>query len=192
MLHVVFHANIGEEEQSFSLHDVVEAITAKLIRRHPHVFGDEQIEGAQNVIKNWEKLKMREGRASLLDGVPKELPALLRAHRLTERASRVGFDWKKKENAWAKVEEEIRELHLTIDTGEKPRTEEEFGDVLFALVNYSRFIGVNPENALRRTVDRFTQRFRYIEKRLIEQGKDVHSSSLEEMDRFWEEAEALS
>ena len=123
-----------------------------------------------------------------MDGVPKELPALLRAHRLTDKASRVGFDWEKKEDAWKKVDEEMRELHHAIESGKQTDIEAEFGDLLFALVNYSRFIGVNPENALRQTVGKFILRFQHIEKRLKEMGRDIHSSSLEEMDKLWEEA----
>ena len=126
-----------------------------------------------------------------MDGVPKELPALLRAHRLTDKAAKVGFDWKKKEDAWTKVDEEMRELHHAIESANQVDVENEFGDLLFALVNYSRFINVNPENALRQTVDKFITRFQYIEKRLKEVGKDIHSSSLEEMDELWEEAKEM-
>jgi len=188
LLHVVFHANIAEEKGEFSLKEVIELISSKLTYRHPHVFEQAKVGGVEHIIKNWEKLKMKEGRKSVLEGVPKELPALLRAHRLTDKASRVGFDWTKKEDAWKKVEEEMRELHHAIEHAEQENVENEFGDLLFALVNYSRFIGVNPENALRGTVEKFTTRFHYIEKRLKESGKDIHSSSLEEMDRLWEEA----
>jgi nucleoside triphosphate diphosphatase len=188
LLHVVFHANIAEETGEFTLREIIEGITEKLIRRHPHIFGDTKVSGSHEVKQNWEKLKMQEGRESLMDGVPKQLPALLRAHRLTDKASKVGFDWKTKEDAWKKVEEEIRELHHAIDHGDLSLTDGEFGDVLFALVNYSRFIGVNPENALRSTVDKFIARFQHIERRLKEMNKDIHSSSLEEMDRLWEEA----
>ncbi len=191
LLHVVFHANIAEEEHAFTLDEVIEEITDKLIRRHPHVFGDTRVAGAHEVKQNWEKLKMQEGRESLMDGVPKHLPALLRAHRLTDKASKVGFDWEKKEGAWRKVEEEIKELHKVLYNGDKGRIEEEFGDLLFALVNYSRFIDVNPENALRGTVEKFINRFQYIERQLKETGKDIRSSSLEEMDKLWEEAKRL-
>ncbi len=188
LLHVVFHANIAEEEKAFTLQEVIHEITEKLIRRHPHIFGGIRVKNAHEVKQNWEKLKMEEGRESLMDGVPKELPALLRAHRLTDKASKVGFDWKKKEDAWMKVDEEIKELHHVIDAGTTDEVEEEFGDLLFALVNYSRFININPENALRRTVEKFILRFQHIEKRLREMGKDIHASSLEEMDGLWEEA----
>ncbi len=188
LLHVVFHSNIAEEEKEFTLDEVINSITDKLIFRHPHIFGDTKVEGAHEVKQNWERLKMQEGRTSVMEGVPKELPALLRAHRLQEKASKVGFDWEKKEDAWKKVNEETHELHKAIDAGNPGEIESEFGDLLFALVNYARFIDVNPENALRRTVDKFITRFQYIERRLKEMGKDVHSSSLEEMDELWEEA----
>ncbi|MBI5476058.1 MAG: nucleoside triphosphate pyrophosphohydrolase [Ignavibacteriales bacterium] len=188
LLHVVFHANIAEENNEFTLKEVIELISTKLVFRHPHIFGDAKVTGTENIIQNWEKLKMKEGRESLMDGVPKELPALLRAHRLTDKASRVGFDWEKKEDAWKKVDEEMHELHQAIESGKQEKVEEEFGDLLFAMVNYSRFIKVNPENALRQTVDKFISRFKYIEKRLKEVGKDIHSSSLEEMDKLWNEA----
>ena len=188
LLHVVFHSNIAEENNEFTLAEVIEGITGKLIFRHPHIFGDTKVSGAEEVKRNWEKLKMQEGRESVMDGVPKELPALLRAHRLQDKASKVGFDWEKKEDAWKKVDEEMHELHRAIDEGAQDAIEAEFGDVLFALVNYSRFIRVNPEDALRRTVDKFTTRFRHIERRLQDSGKDVHSSTLEEMDKLWEES----
>jgi MazG family protein len=188
LLHVVFHANIAEEQNEFTLHDVINHISEKLIFRHPHIFSEAKIDGVEGIKDNWEKLKFKEGRTSVMDGVPKELPALLRAHRLTDKAARVGFDWEKKEDAWKKVDEEIRELHHAIESGKSDDIGMEFGDLLFALVNYSRFINVNPENALRSTVDKFITRFKYIEVRLKEIGKDVHSSSLEEMDKLWNEA----
>jgi tetrapyrrole methylase family protein/MazG family protein len=188
LLHVVFHANIAEERGEFTLEDVIRGITEKLIRRHPHIFGTVSVSGAEHVKQNWEKIKLQEGRHSVLDGVPKELPALLRAHRLTDRASKVGFDWEKKEDAWKKVEEEVGELHQAIEAGRPEDVENEFGDLLFGLVNYSRFINVNPEIALRQTVEKFISRFQYIEKRLKEMGKDIHSSTLPEMDMLWEEA----
>jgi tetrapyrrole methylase family protein/MazG family protein len=188
LLHVVFHANIAEERGEFTLAEVIDGISAKLIRRHPHVYGTAKVDGAEMVTQNWEKLKMAEGRVSLLDGVPKELPALLRAHRLTERASKVGFDWENKEDAWKKVDEEMAELHRAIEAGEEAQVEEEFGDLLFGLVNYSRFLGVNPELALRGTVDKFIRRFQYIERQLRSRGRDIHSSTLAEMDQLWNEA----
>lgn len=188
LLHVIFHANIAEEQNEFTLKEVIDSISTKLIFRHPHIFRETKVDGVEHIKQNWEKLKFQEGRESLMDGVPKELPALLRAHRLTDKASRVGFDWEKKEDAWKKVDEEMRELHHAIESGKQTDIEAEFGDLLFALVNYSRFIGVNPENALRQTVGKFILRFQHIEKRLKEMGRDIHSSSLEEMDKLWEEA----
>lgn len=190
LLHVVFHSNIAEEHGEFTLEEVIDEISRKLKRRHPHIYGDVAVEGATEVLRNWERLKMEEGRESLMDGVPKELPALLRAHRLTDRASKVGFDWEKKEQAWTKVEEEMKELHAAVAQEDPAAVESEFGDLLFGLVNYARFIKVNPEIALRRSIEKFIKRFRFIERRLKEQGKDIHSSTLEEMDRLWEESKA--
>lgn len=191
LLHVVFHTSIAEEFNEFTLKEVIEDITMKLIRRHPHVFGDIKVNNSKEVISNWEKTKLTEGRKSILEGVPKELPALLRAHRLQDKASKVGFDWEKKEDAWRKVEEEMRELHTAIESCDQEKIEAEYGDLLFALVNYSRFINVNPENSLRQTIDKFIKRFQYIEKQLKERGKDLHSTSLEEMDSLWEEAKKI-
>ena len=188
LLHVVFHANIAEEKGEFTLAEVIGTITRKLIYRHPHIFSDTKVKGSEEIKQNWEKLKMKEGRTSVMDGVPRELPALLRAHRLQDKAAKVGFDWEKREDAWKKVDEEMGELHRAIESGGQDEVESEFGDLLFALVNYSRFIDVNPENALRATVAKFITRFQYIERRLKELGKDVHASTLEEMDKLWEEA----
>jgi len=192
LLHVVFHASIAEQSNEFTLNDVIDGITEKLIRRHPHVFGEVEVSGSKQVISNWEKIKLTEGRNSLMEGVPKELPALLRAHRLQDKASKVGFDWEKKEQAWKKVDEEMHELHRAIESGKQAEVESEFGDLLFAMVNYSRFINVNPEIALRHTVEKFITRFQYIERKLSDMGKDIHSSSLEEMDKLWEEAKTKS
>jgi len=188
LLHVVFHSNIAEENGEFTLHDVINGISEKLIRRHPHIYGNAKAADQGEVLEKWEKIKMSEGRTSLLDGVPRELPALLRAHRLTERASTVGFDWEKREDAWKKVEEELNELHEAVRTGGKTEIESEYGDLLFALVNYSRFLKVNPELALRSTLEKFIRRFRYIEQKLKEKGSDIHSSTLPEMDALWNEA----
>ena len=191
LLHVLFHSNIAEEQHEFTLEEVIEGITEKLIFRHPHVFGEAKVSNAHEVKQNWEKLKMQEGRTSLMDGVPKELPALLRAHRLQDKASKAGFDWEKKEDIWKKVEEELGELNQEIGQANRERIEMEFGDLLFALVNYARFLHVNPESALRGTIERFITRFQYIERRLKEMGKDVHSSSLQEMDALWKEAKQV-
>jgi len=191
LLHVAFHANIAEERHEFTLEQVISGITEKLIFRHPHIFGDAKAENAEHVKRNWERLKIEEGRDSLLEGVPKELPALLRAHRLQEKASKAGFDWKTGEDVWKKVEEEMSELRHAVGTAEREQVEMEFGDLLFSLVNYARLMHVNPENALRRTVEKFITRFQFIERRLKEMGKDVHSSSLEEMEPLWEEAKNI-
>ena len=191
LLHVVFHASIAEQAKEFTLREIIESISAKLVRRHPHVFGETQVKDAHEVKRNWEALKLTEGRSSLMDGVPKELPALLRAFRLQDKASKLGFDWKDKDEVWKKVEEETNEFHRAVDKDSrenKEKIEQEFGDLLFALVNYARFIGVNPENALRSSVEKFIERFRYIERSLKEQGKDIRRSNLEEMDRLWEQA----
>ncbi len=208
LLHVVMHATMAEQAKEFSLKEVIGEITDKLIRRHPHVFvrrsttpygivdrlvetphgGNEKLDDAHAVKKNWEKLKMLEGRTSILDGVPKQLPALQRALRVQERAAKVGFDWKHEKDVWEKVREEVEEFKQALKKKKRKKKEEEFGDFLFALVNYARFIGVEPEGALRGTVEKFTRRFQYIERELKRKGKDVHDSNLEEMDGLWNEA----
>ncbi len=188
LLHIVFHSVIADENNKFNIDEVIEGISEKLIRRHPHIFGDEQVDGADAVAKNWETIKMEEGRDSVLEGVPKNLPQLYRAYRMQEKASKVGFDWDSKEPVWDKIQEEIEELKHAGKSNDKEKLEEEFGDLLFSLVNYARFIDVNPENALRRTNDKFVKRFMYIERKLREEGKSVIDSNLEEMDRLWEES----
>ena len=191
LLHVVFHASIAEQEKKFTLREIIESVSEKLVRRHPHVFGETSVKDAHEVKRNWEAFKLTEGRTSLMDGVPKELPALLRAFRLQDKASKMGFDWKDKDEVWNKVEEEKNELRRAVEEGSqenKEILEEELGDMLFALVNYARFVGVNPERALRVSVEKFIERFQYIERRLREQGKDIRRSNLEEMDGLWEEA----
>lgn len=188
LLHITMHATMAEQEKEFTLKEVVNGITEKLIRRHPHVFGEKKSMNAHQVKHNWEKLKMNEGRTSLLDGVPKGLPALQRAVRVQERAAKVGFDWKNEKDVWAKVREEGEELRTAIKSKKPKKKEEEFGDYLFALVNYARFLGVEPETALRATVKKFTRRFQYIESTLKKNGYDIHHSTLEEMDALWNEA----
>jgi len=187
LLQVIFHAQIAKEEGRFDIKEVIEIITEKLLRRHPHVFGEDvEIKTAQEQVRNWERLKRSEGRRSVLEGVPPTLSALLRAHRIQEKASTVGFDWDNAEQVWEKVQEEMGELWEAIGSGDSSRIEGEFGDVLFSLVNLSRFIGVNPEDALRHTVDKFIQRFQKVEEELKAQGKSPEASSLEEMDAIWE------
>uniref|UniRef100_A0A7V3E7L1 Nucleoside triphosphate pyrophosphohydrolase n=1 Tax=Ignavibacterium album TaxID=591197 RepID=A0A7V3E7L1_9BACT len=199
LLHVVFHTVIAEEENHFNIDEVIETIKNKLIRRHPHVFGETQVNGSEEVKKNWERIKLEEGRESILDGVPPYLPALQRAHRLQEKAAKVGFDWENKEDVWKKVIEEIQEMHEIEEMKKNPnlaqksveltkKLEEEVGDVFFALVNYSRFLGINPEEALRFTNNKFIQRFQYIENKLKEAGKTITDSNLSEMDKYWNES----
>lgn len=199
LLHVVFHTVIAEEQNYFSIEEVIESIQEKLIRRHPHVFGDKSVNNSEEVKRNWEKIKLEEGRESLLDGVPPYLPALQRAFRLQEKAAKVGFDWESKEDVWRKVLEEIEEMHeleaLKMNAESKEQAseiqkkiEEEVGDVFFALTNYARFLGVNPEEALRLTNNKFIIRFQYIEEQLKALGKKVTESNLEEMDKFWNES----
>lgn len=194
-LQVVFHAQMAEEAGAFGIADVLATINDKLRRRHPHVFGDVKAETAQEVLFNWEQIKQLErkkvtAQASLLDGVPRELPALLRAHRLQEKASRVGFDWKEARPVFQKVEEELAELKAAMEGQEPDRMEAELGDLLFSLVNLSRFIEVNPEEALRKTIARFIARFRYIEEELARRGQSLRQATLQEMDALWAEAKA--
>ena len=185
LLHVALHAVMAEEERAFTVDDVLTHSMEKLIRRHPHVFGNKQVSTAKEVKTNWEKIKMSEGRESLMDGVPRELPALLRACRLQEKASKVGFDWKKKRDVWKKVDEEVTELKKAERSKNADEIENELGDLLFAIVNYSRFLQVNPELALRKSTKKFATRFRGIERAFRARGKRIEHSSLEEMDRLW-------
>jgi tetrapyrrole methylase family protein / MazG family protein len=188
MLHVVLHGTIAEQSGEFTLAEVLDSISKKLVRRHPHVFGTTRVSDAEEVTRNWETLKLEEGRSSLLQGVPRRMPSLQRAYRIQQRAAKVGFDWKKAEDVWEKIREELGELRKALRKKNAKEQEEEFGDLLFALVNYARFLRLNPENALRGTTEKFISRFRYIEKELAHRGKDVHGSSLEEMDALWNEA----
>jgi len=202
LLHVVFHTIIASETNEFTIDDVIDSIREKLIRRHPHVFGEVNVSGPEEVKKNWEEIKLSEGRESVLDGVPEMLPALQRAHRLQEKAAKVGFDWEKKEDVWKKVIEEIEEMH-EIDKLKSTKSldktdvelytelENEIGDVFFALVNYARFLDINPENALRRTNSKFMSRFNYVEEKIKSLGKKFSDSNLKEMDLYWEESKKL-
>ena len=191
IFHVVFHSVIAEEEKKFNLDDVMESIKEKLVRRHPHVFGETVVENSEDVKRNWEAIKLTEGRDSVLDGVPDKLSALLKAYRLQEKASKVGFDWDKKEDVWKKVIEEIEEMHHSEKNETKEELEKEIGDVFFALTNYARFLGINPENALRISNKKFQIRFRYIEQKIKESGRQINESSLAEMDKYWEEAKSI-
>ena len=190
LFQIVFQSRVAEENGEFGISDVIETIAKKMINRHPHVFGDTTCETPEEVIMNWEEHKKREGkqRASILEGVPKELPALLRAHRLQSRASRVGFDWDKAEDVLAKLDEEVAEFKDAVRRKEEGNIEDELGDILFMIVNISRFIGVNPEDALRKTISKFISRFRYIEMAAADRGKKLTDMSLAEMDALWDEA----
>jgi MazG family protein len=191
LLHVVMHATMAEEKGDFTLREVLRAISRKLVHRHPHVFGTRRVESATEVKRNWEQLKMEEGRSSILDGVPKRLPALQQALRVQERAARVGFDWEKKEDVWLKVQEELDELRKVLTRSSAKRREEELGDFLFAIVNYARFLGVNPESALRTTIQKFVKRFQFIERALEKEGRKPAEATLKEMDRLWNRAKRI-
>jgi len=188
LLHILFHSVIAEEKGLFSINEVIDSISEKLVRRHPHIFSDVKVENNKDIERNWEKIKMSEGRKSILEGIPKSLPELQKATRMQEKVSKIGFDWEKKEDVWQKVIEEIEEMHESEKSGDKELFEKEMGDVFFALINYSRFLGINAENALRRTNTKFINRFNFIEKKLKESKKSIMESSLEEMDKYWEES----
>lgn len=188
LLQVLFHANIAEERGTFSLGDVADTLSAKLVARHPHIFGGTTVTGPDQVKENWEKLKMKEGRESVFDGLPSHLPALLHAKRVQEKASAAGFDWEHGEDAWKKVAEETAELRREVERNDPVRIGEEFGDLLFAMVNYARFLGLDPEESLRRGVEKFKARFRLVEAGLRARGKRPHDATLAEMDELWEQA----
>lgn len=189
MLHLVFYAKIGSESGNFDFGDVLNYINEKLVFRHPHIYGDVKVTDARNVKDNWEKLKLNEGRESVLSGVPMSLPPLVKAYRIQEKAKGVGFDWEKPEQVWEKVIEELNELKHEVESGSiKDNMEHELGDLIFALVNYARFIGVNPEDALERTNKKFIKRFQHLESKAKEMGRSLKDMTLAEMDVFWEEA----
>lgn len=189
LMHMVFYAKIAEENGWFTFNDVCEGINQKLIRRHPHIFGTVEANTPEQVKENWEKIKLQEGKRSVLGGVPKSLPALVKAYRIQDKARGVGFDWENTAQVWNKVEEEMQELKDELQANSsQDRIEEEFGDLLFALINYARFINVNPDTALERTNRKFINRFQYIEAKAEEQGKTPADMSLSEMEQLWEEA----
>lgn len=191
LLHVVFHAEMAREKKRFDIGDVIQGIQEKLIRRHPHVFGDTDAKDTETVKKNWETIKRSESdRKSVLQGVPNNLPGLLRAQRMQEKAGAVGFDWKKWPQAWKKLEEELEEFRETLEDNNSNEREKEFGDVLFSMVNVGRLAGIDAENALRLTNTKFRNRFMYIEEKLAEKGLKPIDVSLRELDEFWEEAKA--
>ncbi len=189
MLHLVFYAKIGQEKNAFDITDVLEGISEKLIRRHPHIYGGVEVVDAEDVKRNWEKIKLSEGKKSVLGGVPESMAPLIKAIRIQEKVKGVGFDWEKPEQVWEKVEEEISELHHEVKKGDsKEKIEGEFGDLIFALVNYARFIDVNPDEALEKTNRKFIKRFQYLEKAAKKINKSLDEMSLSEMDVYWEEA----
>jgi XTP/dITP diphosphohydrolase len=191
MLHLVFYAKIGSETNSFDIADVIEGICQKLIRRHPHIYGDVKVNDAEDVKNNWEKIKLREkDRKGVLDGVPTSLPAVVKAFRMQEKARGVGFDWMDADQVWEKVLEEMEELRKEVKENNHEKAEKEFGDLLFSLVNYARFIGVNPEDALEKTNKKFMRRFKFIEEEARKNGRNLKELSLKQMDAFWDEAKS--
>jgi XTP/dITP diphosphohydrolase len=192
LLHIVFYAKLGSEEKAFDIADVANDICEKLIHRHPHIYGSVSVEDADQVKRNWETLKLKEGKKSVLEGVPNGLPALIKAQRMQEKAAGVGFDWNNKKQVWGKFNEELNELNQALNSNEKDAIEDEFGDVLFSLINYARFIKVNPESALERTNKKFLQRFQFIEVQAKKQDRSIEDLTLSEMESFWQEAKNQS
>lgn len=191
LLHIVFYAKIGSETNDFDISDVINGICEKLIHRHPHIYSDVEVKDETEVKQNWENLKLKEGKKSVLEGVPKSLPALVKASRIQEKVAGVGFDWEHSDQVWDKVEEEIGELKEEIKNNNQDAIEDEFGDVLFSLINYARFLNINPDNALERTNKKFVKRFKYLEKKAKGLQKSLSDMTLAEMDVYWEEAKYL-
>lgn len=186
-LHLVFYCKLGDEQRAFDVTSVLNGICEKLIYRHPHIYGDVTVSGEEEVKANWEKLKLKEGKKSVLEGVPSSLPALVKATRIQEKAKGIGFEWEHREDVWKKVEEEMQELQVEVEANSE-HVEEEFGDVLFSLVNYARFIGISPENALAQTNQKFIQRFQLMEEMIKEAEIDIRNMTLNELDVFWDQA----
>jgi XTP/dITP diphosphohydrolase len=199
LLHIVFYAKIADEEKAFNISDVIESLCKKLIHRHPHIYGDPQNAGKlvhvndeEDVKRNWEQLKLKEGKTSVLEGVPVSLPAMVKASRIQDKARGAGFDWEKSEQVWEKVEEELQEFHSEVDRkSPKEKIESEFGDVLFSLINYARFLEINPEDALEKTNKKFIKRFQYIESEAAKAGRKLNEMTLAEMDVYWNKAKEL-
>lgn len=188
LLHLLFYSKIAKEENAFELDEMINGIADKLIKRHPHIYGDTIVQNEEDVKRNWEKIKSQEGKKSALEGVPKALPAIVKAMRLQEKSKQIGFEWKQKEDVWKKVEEETEELQEAIKMGDLHEMEAEFGDLLFSLINYARFLQIDPEAALERTNKKFIYRFQQVEKMAAEAGKQLVNMSLSEMDALWNEA----
>ncbi|WP_406028692.1 nucleoside triphosphate pyrophosphohydrolase [Winogradskyella sp.] len=191
LLHIVFYSKIGSETNTFDIADVCNSICDKLIDRHPHIYGDVVVKDEAEVKRNWEQLKLKEGKSSVLEGVPKSLPAMVKASRIQEKVAGVGFDWEEPQQVFEKVEEELAELKVEIEKGDQDAIESEFGDVLFSMINYARFLNVSPENALERTNKKFIKRFQYLESKAKGLNKSLKDMTLSEMDVFWEEAKLL-
>ncbi|MEO8253458.1 MAG: nucleoside triphosphate pyrophosphohydrolase [Flavobacterium sp.] len=191
LLHIVFYAKIGSETNDFDIADVCNEICEKLIHRHPHIYSDVVVKDEEEVKQNWEKLKLKEGKKSVLEGVPKSLPALVKASRIQDKVKGVGFDWEESHQVWDKVQEELEELQVEVAAGNQDKMEAEFGDVLFSMINYARFLNINPEDALERTNKKFITRFQYLESKAGELAKSLADMSLAEMDIFWEEAKRI-
>ncbi|MEH6658361.1 nucleoside triphosphate pyrophosphohydrolase [Leeuwenhoekiella marinoflava] len=191
LLHIIFYAKIGSETQDFDIADVANGICEKLISRHPHIYGDVSVENEDDVKRNWENLKLKEGKQSVLEGVPRSLPALVKATRIQDKVAGVGFDWEEPKQVFEKLQEELTELQVEIDAQDQEKIEAEFGDVFFSMINYARFLKVDPESALERTNKKFIKRFQYLESKAKERNKALHDMTLGEMDVFWEEAKKL-
>lgn len=189
IMHVVFYSQIGWEQRAFDIGDVLNSVCDKLVRRHPHIYGDVQVRDEEDVKRNWEKIKLAEGKKSVLEGVPQSLPAMVKANRIQEKARGIGFDWDHRGQVWDKLQEELGELKSEIEGGaEKERVEDEFGDVLFSMINYARFIGINPEDALERTNKKFIRRFQYLEQQAASMDRALSDMDLQEMEAIWQEA----
>lgn len=191
MLHMVFYAKIADEQNEFDIADVLNAICDKLVHRHPHIYGDVQVSSEEEVKANWEKLKLKEGKTSVLQGVPKSLPALVKATRIQDKVKGIGFEWDNQDQVWDKVNEEIKEFQDEVKLGDKDKMEEEFGDVLFSLINYARWVDINPEDALSRTNQKFIKRFQWMEAETKKDGKSISDMPLSEMDLYWEQAKKM-
>ncbi len=190
MLHLIFYAKIGSESKAFDITDVLNSICDKLIHRHPHIYGNVEVENEEEVKANWERLKLKEGKKSVLEGVPKSLPALIKAVRIQDKARGIGFDWDNKDQVWDKVEEELEEFKVEANNN-SDKIEDEFGDLLFSLINYGRFLNINPEDALEKTNKKFIKRFQYMEAETKKEGKILNEMSLDEMDIYWNKAKKL-
>lgn len=188
LLHIVFYSKIGSETNDFDIAEVCDSICDKLVERHPHIYGNVEVNDEEDVKRNWEQLKLKEGKKSVLEGVPKSLPALVKANRIQDKVSGVGFDWDEPHQVFEKLKEELGELQVEVEKNDADKIESEFGDVLFSMVNYARFLGVNPENALERTNKKFTKRFQYLEQKAKLMNKSLKEMNLDEMNVFWNEA----